>query len=90
MRAPAEGLWVPQGSETKRDDIVTFEVMASKIDEKWWSEYRKISREATASGIHRDTQLRDPLALVWRIRNSPHLGAALRANFGFKATLAIY
>ena len=41
MRAPAEGLWVPQGSEAKRDEIVTFEIMASEIDEKWWSEYRK-------------------------------------------------
>jgi hypothetical protein len=42
MRAPAEGLWAPHGNETKRDEIVTFEVMASEIDEKWWSEYRKM------------------------------------------------
>jgi hypothetical protein len=41
MRAPAEGLWVPHGDETKRDEIVTFEVMVSQIDEAWWSEYRK-------------------------------------------------
>ena len=41
MRAPAEGLWAPHGDETKRDEIVTFEVMVSQIDEAWWSEYRK-------------------------------------------------
>jgi hypothetical protein len=40
-RAPAEGHWMPAGNETKRDDIMIFEVMAPKIDEKWWSEYRK-------------------------------------------------
>jgi hypothetical protein len=39
-RAPAEGLWAPQGDEAKRDDIVTFEVMTEKIDRKWWAEYR--------------------------------------------------
>src|SRR6266550_942821 len=40
-RAPAEGHWMPAGNETKRDDIMIFEVMAPKIDEKWWTEYRK-------------------------------------------------
>jgi hypothetical protein len=40
-RAPAEGLWTREGYSTSRDDIVVFEVMVTKIDEKWWSEYRK-------------------------------------------------
>jgi hypothetical protein len=44
-RAPAEGHWAPTGNETERDDIMIFEVMASKIDEKWWSEYRKTLEE---------------------------------------------
>jgi hypothetical protein len=32
---------VPQGSEAKRDEIVTFEIMVSEIDEEWWAAYRK-------------------------------------------------
>src|ERR1051326_1340255 len=39
-RAPAEGFWVPQGDEAKRDDIIVFEVMTDKIDKKWWAQYR--------------------------------------------------
>ena len=38
-RAPAEGHWRDEG-ETKRDDIVVFEVMAERLDESWWSAYR--------------------------------------------------
>jgi len=40
-RAPAEGHWAPTANETEQDDIMIFEVMAPKIDEKWWTEYRK-------------------------------------------------
>jgi len=39
-RAPAEGFWVPQDEEAKRDDIMVFEVMADKIDKTWWAQYR--------------------------------------------------
>ena len=39
-RAPAEGQWRDEG-ETKRDDIVVFEVMAERLDETWWGTYRK-------------------------------------------------
>jgi hypothetical protein len=38
-RAPAEGLWRDEG-ETKRDDVVVFEVMAKDLDEGWWRSYR--------------------------------------------------
>ena len=38
-RAPAEGLWQDEG-ETKRDDIVVFEIMAEHLDEPWWRAYR--------------------------------------------------
>jgi hypothetical protein len=38
-RAPAQGLWKSAG-KTTHDDIVVFEVMASTIDRKWWSNYR--------------------------------------------------
>jgi len=55
---------VPHGSETKRDDIVTFEVMASKIDETWWSEYRKILETRLRQESIVIPQLRDPLALM--------------------------
>jgi hypothetical protein len=40
-RAPAQGLWKDEG-ETKRDDIVVFEVMAEELDAGWWRGYRKI------------------------------------------------
>jgi hypothetical protein len=37
-RAPAEGIWKPRKG-TKRDDIVVYEVMARKLDRKWWRNY---------------------------------------------------
>jgi hypothetical protein len=39
-RAPAHGLWKDAG-ETKRDDIVVFEVMVEKLDADWWRGYRQ-------------------------------------------------
>ena len=39
-RAPALGLWKPNGSEASRDDIVIFEVMAKELDADWWREYK--------------------------------------------------
>src|SRR5690242_2542749 len=38
-RAPAQGFWT-SGHKTARDEIVVFEVMVQKLDEKWWSKYR--------------------------------------------------
>jgi len=39
-RAPAEGHWKPDSSETQRDEIVVYEVMAEKLDTVWWRDYR--------------------------------------------------
>jgi hypothetical protein len=39
-RAPAEGHWRAEG-ETRRDDIVIFEVMADSLDRDWWRVYRR-------------------------------------------------
>ena len=38
-RAPAEGLWKPGGG-TKREEIVVYEVMMTKLDKRWWKRYR--------------------------------------------------
>jgi hypothetical protein len=38
-RAPAEGHWRDAG-ETRRDDIVIFEVMAETLERAWWRAYR--------------------------------------------------
>jgi hypothetical protein len=38
-RAPAKGIWAHDG-ERQKDDIVTVEVMADKLDENWWREFR--------------------------------------------------
>jgi hypothetical protein len=41
-RAPAAGLWQEDKSgETKRDDIVVYEVMVDHLDEGWWARYRE-------------------------------------------------
>jgi hypothetical protein len=41
-RAPARGLWKPsQHENTRRDDIVIFEVMTDSVDVAWWAAYRR-------------------------------------------------
>ncbi|MHB9009459.1 MAG: hypothetical protein ACYDC1_21315, partial [Limisphaerales bacterium] len=39
-RAPAEGVWT-NGSKTKREDIVVYEVMANSTKPDWWRLYRR-------------------------------------------------
>jgi len=39
-RAPAKGVWQPEGGGTVRDDIVVYEVMVDALDEAWWRDYR--------------------------------------------------
>ncbi|HTE42290.1 MAG TPA: hypothetical protein VK629_15815 [Steroidobacteraceae bacterium] len=41
LRAPAAGLWQDPQGNVQRDEIVIFEVMAKRLDRKWWAEYRK-------------------------------------------------
>jgi hypothetical protein len=41
-RAPAQGIW-KEGAEpgaTSRDEIVIYEVMAVKLELRWWKQYR--------------------------------------------------
>jgi len=40
-RAPAEGLWRDGPAPAVRDDIVIYEVMAEKLDRRWWQAYRR-------------------------------------------------
>jgi hypothetical protein len=40
-RAPAEGSWKENGSQTSRDDIVVYEVMTGHLDANWWAHYRR-------------------------------------------------
>lgn len=39
-RAPAVGLWKPNGSAPSQEDIVIFEVMSEELDADWWSTYK--------------------------------------------------
>jgi hypothetical protein len=39
-RAPALGLWKPNGSEASQEDIVVFEVMSKELDCDWWQAYK--------------------------------------------------
>ncbi|HET7729168.1 MAG TPA: hypothetical protein VFK48_03960 [Usitatibacter sp.] len=41
VRAPAAGLWEADSGETRRDDIVVYEVMVGDLDEAWWKGYRE-------------------------------------------------
>jgi hypothetical protein len=40
-RAPAEGLWKQEQSNTDRDEIVIYEVMTDELDTQWWKSYRQ-------------------------------------------------
>jgi hypothetical protein len=39
-RVPARGFWKEKG-KTTRDEIVVFEVMAKRLDRRWWRDYRR-------------------------------------------------
>ncbi len=41
-QAPAEGLWKPSRDRTVRDEVVIYEVMAEKLDCRWWRAYRRL------------------------------------------------
>jgi hypothetical protein len=40
-RAPAVGLWKPNGSAPSQEDIVVFEVMCEDLDPTWWLNYKR-------------------------------------------------
>lgn len=39
LKAPAEGLWVDEGT-VDHDDIVVIEVMTDDLDSTWWAAFR--------------------------------------------------
>ena len=41
MRSPAMGLWADEAGVVRRDDLVSFEVMAETLDRDWWRNYRE-------------------------------------------------
>lgn len=40
-RTPAHGLWRTEEGEVVRDDVVVYEVIAERVERRWWSDYRK-------------------------------------------------
>ncbi len=40
-RSPATGLWADDAGRVRRDELVSFEVMAESLDRNWWQEYRE-------------------------------------------------
>ncbi len=41
MQSPALGLWADENGVVRRDDLVSFEVMAETLDRDWWRNYRE-------------------------------------------------
>jgi len=41
MRASATGLWADDTGHVRRDELVSFEVMAETLDRNWWQKYRE-------------------------------------------------
>ncbi len=41
MQSPAVGLWADDKGVVRRDDLVSFEVMAETLDRDWWRNYRE-------------------------------------------------
>jgi hypothetical protein len=39
-RAPARGLWDDDRGDTRKDDLVIYEVMLESLDVAWWGDYR--------------------------------------------------
>ena len=40
-RSPAEGFWEDDEGRTRKDEIITVEVMVEEIDRRWWNSYGK-------------------------------------------------
>lgn len=41
-RAPAHGLWRTEEGDVVRDDVVVYEVIAERLEPRWWADYRKV------------------------------------------------
>ena len=59
-RAPAKGLWEESPGETRRDDIVVYEVMVESLDTAWWRAYRE--------GLERDFRQQELVVRAQEIR----------------------
>jgi hypothetical protein len=40
-KSPATGLWADDSGAVRRDELISFEVMAETLDRDWWREYRE-------------------------------------------------
>jgi hypothetical protein len=40
-RSPADGYWQDKSGDTHAEDMISLEVMADSVDEKWWKEFRR-------------------------------------------------
>lgn len=40
-RAPASGVWIQDGGNEQRDELIIYEVMAESMDVVWWKSYRE-------------------------------------------------
>jgi|SRR3954453_8112809 hypothetical protein len=40
-QAPVKGLW-RDSTRVSRDELIIFEVMVSKLDRRWWAQYRRV------------------------------------------------
>jgi hypothetical protein len=40
-RAPAQGIWAPEGGSVSREDVVVLEVMVANVDADWWRTFRE-------------------------------------------------
>jgi hypothetical protein len=40
VQSPATGLWKAADGSTVRDEVVIFEVMVERLDNRWWATYR--------------------------------------------------
>lgn len=41
LRSPASGAWEDGEGDLQRDRVVLLEVMADRLDHRWWDAYRK-------------------------------------------------
>lgn len=40
-RAPANGTWKRNGHRKEHDELIVFEVMSARVDERWWKAKRR-------------------------------------------------
>ena len=41
VRSPAAGAWQDEDGAVQRDEVVLVEVMADRLDHRWWAVYRE-------------------------------------------------